>query len=228
MKKLLIIILFISGTLTYSQNSFHLYHFNAKEGGQAAIANLTDSYWGDAKFKSGGVSIERIRIGDNDWSHRIIFFGDVDNFGRVEGDVEKYEWGLFLQRLNDYVEEWGPSAAGRFYSYEGGSIKDFPFVQLYTFRASNPPAFKKAHDKIVSQMKKTLDNRPVAFGNFDIGGEGASHWVAVGSKSLNDLMKLKVEMEKMEKEWEEYYKSRGTVDHNSNFVIQVLKTYGGI
>ena len=77
-------------------------------------------------------------------------------------------------------------------------------------------------------MKKTLDNRPVAFGNFDIGGEGATHWVAVGSKSLNDLMKLKVEMEKMEKEWDEYYKSRGGVDPKSNFVIQVLKTYGGI
>ena len=40
-------------------------------------------------------------------------------------------------------------------------------------------------------------------------------------------MKLKVEMEKMEKEWEEYYKSRGTVDHNSNFVIQVLKPMVG-
>ena len=48
MKKLLIIILFISGAVAYSQNSFRVYHFNAKEGAESAIAALAAEYWGDA------------------------------------------------------------------------------------------------------------------------------------------------------------------------------------
>ena len=97
MKKLLIIILFISGAVAYSQNSFRVYHFNAKEGAESAIAALADEYWGDAKFKSGGVQIERIGIGDNEWTHRVVVFGQVGNLGREEGDVEKNEWPLFLE-----------------------------------------------------------------------------------------------------------------------------------
>ena len=53
------------------------------------------------------------------------------------------------------------------------------FLYNFTHLGLQTTCIQKAHDKIVSQMKKTLDNRPVAFGNFDIGGEGASHWVAV-------------------------------------------------
>ena len=87
MKKLLIIILFISSSVTYSQNSFRVYHFNAKEGAESAIASLADEYWGDAKFKSGGVQIERIGIGDNEWSHRVIEFGQVGNLGREDGEL---------------------------------------------------------------------------------------------------------------------------------------------
>ena len=228
MKKILIIILFISGTLGYSQNTFRLWHFNAKDGAENAIAALADEYWGDAKFKSGGVQIERIGIGDNEWSHRVIVFGEIGKIGREEGDVDENEWSLFLERFNNHVEEWGTSAAGRFSSYVGAAPKDFPYIQLYEIQVSNPTAFKKAHDKIVSQSKKILGDRPVAFGSFDIGGNGASHWVAVGSKGFEDLMKFKVETRKMEKEWSEYYKMRGPVVNISNFVIEVLKTYGGL
>ena len=228
MKKLLIIILFISGAVTYSQNSFRVYHFNAKEGAESAIASLADEYWGDAKFKSGGVQIERIGIGDNEWSHRVIVFGQVGNLGREDGDVEKNEWPLFLERFNNYVEEWGTSAAGRFISYQGGAPKDFPYIQIYTFRPSNASAFKKAHDKMASQLKKVMGDRPIAFGNFDIGGEGASHWAAVGHSNFGDLMKIKVEFGKFEKEWAEYFNNRGSVDDVSNFIVEVLKTYGGL
>ena len=228
MKKLFIFILFISGAVAYSQNSFRVYHFNAKEGAESAIAALADEYWGDAKFKSGGVQIERIGIGDNEWTHRVVVFGQVGNLGREEGDVEKNEWPLFLERFNNYVEESGPSAAGRFIHYQGGAPKDFPYIQLYTFRPSNPSAFQKAHIKMASQLKKVMGDRPIVLGNFDIGGEGASHWVAVGHSNFGDLMKIKVEFGKFEKQWDEYFRARGPVNDVSNFIVEVLKTYGGI
>ena len=36
------------------QNSFSLYEMKVKTGGERALAELFDDYWGEAKFKSGG------------------------------------------------------------------------------------------------------------------------------------------------------------------------------
>ena len=143
MKKIFITVLCLFSILAFSQaqNSFVVYEMKVKTGGERALAQLFDDYWGDAKWKSGGVSVERIAIGDNNMTHRVVIFGEVGNRGRAEGDVKEYEWGLFQQRVNDYVEEWGPSAAGRFISYFGGSPNDFPHIQLYEFKAENPGAF---------------------------------------------------------------------------------------
>ena len=48
MKKLLTLITLLFVGVLYSQNSFTLYHFNAKDGGEKAIADLATEYWGDA------------------------------------------------------------------------------------------------------------------------------------------------------------------------------------
>ena len=229
MKKLFTLITLLFVGVLYSQNSFTLYHFNAEDGGERAIANLATEFWGDAKFNSGGVQIERIGMGDNPWSHRIIFFGELGNRGRVEGDVEKYEWGLFRQRLNDYVKEWGPGYAGRFLSYAGGQPKDYPTIQIYEFTPKDAQAFQKAHEKLVKSTSKTRGDRPVAFGSFDIGGGGASHWIAIGSSDFDDLMDQKVKAEKNNsKEWAEWWKTNGGFENKGNFVIRVLATFGSL
>ena len=46
-------------TISYSQNAFTEYQFDAKRGSEAAILALTDEFWGDAEFKSGGINIIR-------------------------------------------------------------------------------------------------------------------------------------------------------------------------
>ena len=96
MKKLFIatVCLLSSFVFSQAQNSFTVYEMKVKAGGERALANLFDEYWGDAKWKSGGVNVERISLGDNDMTHRIVIFGQVGNRGRVEGDVKEYEWGL--------------------------------------------------------------------------------------------------------------------------------------
>ena len=81
---------------------------------------------------------------------------------------------------------------------------------------------------MASQLKKVMGDRPIVLGNFDIGGEGATHWVAVGHLNFGDLMKIKVEFGKFEKEWDENFRTRGPLVTVSNFIVEVLKTYGGI
>mgnify|MGYP000195883385 FL=1 len=41
-------------------------------------------------------------------------------------------------------------------------------------------------------------------------------------------MKIKVKFGKFEKQWDEYFRARGPVNDVSNFIVEVLKTYGGI
>ena len=131
MKKVVFLVAIFSVTSLFSQNTFQLWNFNAKDGMEGAIAKLADEQWGDAKFKSGGIQIERIGHGDNPWSHRVILFGEVGKIGRVDGDVTDTEWALFQEKFNNLVEEWGTSYAGRFMSIEGGSWVDYPYVQIY-------------------------------------------------------------------------------------------------
>ncbi|MAJ50521.1 MAG: hypothetical protein CMB82_02770 [Flammeovirgaceae bacterium] len=226
MKKLLIIISIISVNSLFAQNTFQYWNFNAKPGMEDAIANLTEEYWGDAKFKSGGIQIERYAHGNEPWSHRVILFGEVGKIGREEGDEKEFEWELFIQKLNHFIEEWGTSAAGRFMSIEGGSWIDFPYVQIYNLKLNDPGAFKSAHDKIVKQTAKTRGDRPVAFGTYDIGGgENISHWVAVGSSDFNDLMSQKALNDQYEKEWVEWSKNNGGHTIPSNYTIQVLAAF---
>jgi hypothetical protein len=226
MKKLLFLVSIFSVTNLFSQNTFQLWNFNAKDGMEGSIAKLADEQWGDAKFKSGGIQIERIAHGDNPWSHRIILFGEVGKIGRVDGDIEDSEWGLFQEKLNNFIEEWGPSYAGRFLSAEGGSWIDYPYVQIYDLKLDDPVAFKNAHDKLVKQTSKSRGNRPVAFGTYDIGGgENVSHWVAIGSKDFNDLMSQKVIEEKYVKEWSEWSKNNGGAVTMSNYTLRVLAGY---
>ena len=226
MKKLLILIAVFSANTLFAQNTFQLWNFNAKPGMEEAIAKLADEQWGDAKFKSGGIQIERIAHGDNPYSHRVILFGEVGKIGRVEGDTQEFEWELFIEKLNHFIEEWGTSYAGRFLSAEGGSWSDYPYVQIYDLKLDNPAAFKVAHDKLVKQTSQTRGDRPVAFGTYDIGGgENISHWVAIGAADFSDLMDQKVLEEKYVKEWAEWAKNNGGAVSPSNYTLNVLAAY---
>jgi len=226
MKKLLLIISIISINSLFAQTTFQLWNFNAKEGMEESIAQLVEDNFGDAKFNSGGVQIERIAHGDNPWSHRVILFGEVGKIGRVEGDQTDLEWELYLEKLNDFVEEWGTSYAGRFLSAEGGSWIDYPYVQIYDLKLDDPIAFKLAHEKLVKQTSKTRENRPVAFGTYDIGGgENVSHWVAIGSKGFSDLISQKILDDNYGKEWAEWAENNGGATSPSNYTLRVLAAY---
>tara|TARA_B110000037_G_scaffold119749_1_gene136870 strand:+ start:333 stop:731 length:399 start_codon:yes stop_codon:yes gene_type:complete len=129
MKNILILIAVFSVNTLFTQNTFQLWNYNAQPGMEETIAKLAEEQWGDAKFKSGGIQIERFAHGDNPYSHRVILFGFVGKSGRVEGDMQEFEWELFIEKLNHFIEDYGTSYAGRFLSVEGGSWSDYPYVQ---------------------------------------------------------------------------------------------------
>ena len=131
--------------------------------------------------------------------------------------------------MNDYVDEWGPSAAGRFLGFVGNpELTAYPYIQIYDLDLDDPVAFQKAHDKLLKSTAKDRADRPIAFGTYDIGGNGSSHWVAIGSSNFNDLMDQKVIGEKNVKAWAEWNKTNGGLESNKNFTIEVLAAFGSL
>ena len=223
MKKLVYLLLFVS-TFSYSQNAFMEYQFSAKRGTESAILALTDDIWGDAEFKSGGINIESFNIGNEKSTHRIVLYGDPANWGRKDSLSNADKWAVFGQKLNNHIEEWTHSSSGNVMSWVGDN-EDYNYVQIFEFKASDPIAFKAAHDEIVSKMASYRKGE-VGFGSYEIGGfQGATHWVAITAENWNDLILTRREMKKMTKPWEKYYKTRGNVEQVRNYTTKTVKRY---
>ena len=213
-------------TMSYSQNAFMEFQFDAKRGSDSAILALTDEFWGDAEFKSGGINIESFNIGNDESTHRIVLYGDPANWGRSDSLSNSDKWGLFSQRLNNHIDKWTHSSSGNVISWVGDGEVDNDYFQLYEFKASDPQAFQVAHDKIVSQLSTVMGNRVIGFGDYLIGGHnGATHWVVVTAKNWSDLVVTRRKMAELTKEWEEYYKKRGEVEYVRNYTARNIKSY---
>ena len=223
MKKIVYLLLFVS-TFSYSQNAFKEYQFSAKRGTESAILALTDDIWGDAEFKSGGINIESFNIGNEKSTHRIVLYGDPGNWGRKDSLSTADKWAVFAQKLNNHIEEWTHSSSGNVMSWVGDN-EDYNYVQIFEFKASDPIAFKAAHDEIVSEMASYRKGE-VGFGSYEIGGfQGATHWVAITAENWNDLILTRREMKKSSKPWEKYYKNRGNVEQVRSYTAKTVKRY---
>jgi len=223
MKKLVYLLLFVS-MVSYSQNAFMEYQFYAKRGTESAILALTDDIWGDAKFKSGGINIESFSIGNEGSTHRIVLYGDPGNWGRNDSISAANKWGVFIQKLNNHIEKWTHSSSGNVMSWVGDN-EAYNYVQIFEFKASDPVAFKAAHDEIVSEMTSYRKGE-VGFGSYEIAGfQGATHWVAITANDWADLISTRRAMKKITKPWKKYYKSRGKVEHVRNYTAKIIKRY---
>ena len=68
--------------------------------------------------------------------------------------------------------------------------------------------------------------REIGFGSYEIGGyNAASHWVAISAKNWTDLILTRRKMKELTKEWDEYYKKRGNVEHVRNYTTNIVKRY---
>lgn len=224
------IIVCLIATFGFSQvPSFTVYYFDVKPYQEDAIVQKFDNFYNSIEFNSGGVYLEKLNRGNTLGTHRIVFFGDAANWGIKEGQIDKYRKMVFWRNVNDHVESRGDAFTGRILDYDGDVAPDhYGYIQIYDIAVDNPQKFLDAHKKIVSQARGLMEDRPVAFGTYDIGSpNGATHWVAVGYKGVGDNIIIKSKMEQeLAKEWAAYFKNRGEVINKGNFDLKILKSYG--
>jgi hypothetical protein len=219
---------FISFSLSAQQMAFTTVDFTAKENSEDNIAQLFDQFYGDAKFKSGSILLEKLWQGNQNGStHRIVWIWELDNGGRVEGDMKDFENQAFWSSFNNLIEKWGSGKSGRILSWKEGDVKVFPYGHLWDISPKDPAAFKKAHDKIVKDASKVFDNRVVGFGTYDINRpNGATHWVVIGETDTNGHLSMLDNLEtNYSKAMNQYFEKRGEVENVHDFMIEVLKRY---
>ena len=228
MKKIiLLLVTLFTVNATAQQLAFSIVHFKAHENSQNDIAELYEKHYGDVKFKSGGIFLERLWQGrENGNTHRFVWVWELGN-GGIEGEEIKFKNDAFWAEMNNYVDTWGKHSSGRFLSWKDGDVSKFPFGHLWDITPKDPVAFKKAHDKIVKDASDIFKDRVVGFGTYDINRpNGASHWVVIAEKDTDGHLTMHHNLENnYAKEMKVYFENRGEVEHVHDFVVQVLKRY---
>ncbi|MBL6591754.1 MAG: hypothetical protein ISQ41_04955 [Flavobacteriaceae bacterium] len=229
MKKSILILLFsFSVTLSFSQEpTFTVRYFDVMPGAEQALADLYDSYFEGVEFKSGGLYLERMDRGDVLGTHRIVFFGELGNWGIADDQKTRQDWQLFWEARNKFIEKRGPSYSGRILASNGKNPADLRYFQMFDIEVSDPAKFAAAHNKIVEQIKDATGDNAVMFGTYDVGSPGsATHWIATGTTNVGPMMRWYMNSEKYEKEWADYYKNRGEVKTLSKYSLRILRDYG--
>lgn len=211
--------------------TFSFTEFEAKPNSQNALMELFDSYYGAVTFKSGGVQLERLSAGDGtsdnfNFTHRIVWFGDNDNWGLTDDSKSVDKRTAFWRGISQYVENWGPSVRGRVEIWDDKGIEDHKRAVIWDFTPEDMVKYKSALDAL-HESTGFFGNRIVGFGTYDIGHpKAASHWYVATGKNVGDLIRFMDELGgKYGTAMKTYKANRGVVNFHGNFEVQILRVY---
>ena len=170
-----------------AQYSFRAYNLNVKRGQEEAVVKAFTEFSEGEKWKSGGVMLQSVGF-KNDVTHRILVWGDPENWG-TERDRSDEEWDLYRERMNNFTyPNPGDSAMGSLLGFTEGDWTKNLSARVYDVKVHDPEKFKKAWDKNVKEAKKILGDRRIGLVSYEAGGTpGATHGLVIYGKNLNDV-----------------------------------------
>ncbi len=227
MKNLLLIILITFSTnIMAQQMAYNVVYVKAEENSEWQIGNLIETYYTNNKRQSGGVVLEKLRHGrPKGMTHRIVWLWELGKRGMVDGELSEFEQSNFRSQLRGYVEEWGMSYSGRMINWVEGDMKETPFVHIWDITPEDPAAFQKAHKEFIESVPQIFGGRFNGFGTYDINQpNGATHWVLVSGKDLDDHLQLLHKLEtKYTEAMQKFVKDRGKTKIVHDFTFENLK-----
>jgi|TARA_B100001094_G_C17986575_1_gene697964 hypothetical protein len=205
-----------------AQYSFRAYNLNVKRGQEEAVVKAFTEFSEGEKWKSGGVMLQSVGF-KNDVTHRILVWGDPENWG-TERERTDEEWDLYREKMNNYTHP-NPidNAMGSLLGFSEGDWKANRLARIYDVRVHDPVKFKSAWDKNVKEAKKILGDRRMGLIRYEVGGTpGATHGLVIYGKNNNDVQ---VTLRKIQetKAFKEYISSRGKVEY-----IQTYTAYTAV
>jgi len=221
MKKLFISIIFITTFSVSAQTSARFYNMNVKSGHGGAVLNLFNDFNEGAKWKSGnGVMLQRVQF-RNGITHRVIAWGDPENWGSTTQKTDA-EWKAYREQMNNHRNPSVDSAIITSYGFTDGDIEGNPTAKVFDIHVHEPVKFKAAFDLLVKQNQSILGNRRMGLIQYDAGGTpGATHAIVVYGKSINDLVIIERKF-RASKGFPFYLEHRGKVEYKLNYIVNTL------
>ena len=227
------IIFLIATSLISVALSAQTWGYNTREmkvidGNHDLIVEAFEIQADNLKLANGSVWIEMISGHTDGMTHRLIWSWELGTDWVTEVDPNVGE--AFWARMDNYVEEWGPSYSGRILSWKDGTdkIDDNKFSHAWDFKVKNPKQFKIGHDNFVKRFEKEFDGHEIGMGSYDFHGpNGATHWVVVSGKDMEDHLMLYDELQKQD----DFYKllsERGELERVRDIATELITSHPSI
>ena len=224
MKKLLIATAFlITVSLSAQDIIYVISQYQVPRKDMSSFLELYDNYYGDIEFKSGGVVIDWIRIGNGDFNVRVGRYGDMNNWG-IKTEMSKFEGPNFWTRTSQHITKYGPRYAGAS-AYRQGDGSKHNTRQKWNLKVENPQQFVKAFKTFLNDNKKVFGDRWISLSAYTVGNPGgATHSVTMSGESWMELEKVRAQVF-ANGTAEKFLNSRGKVEDVNNTLHRRMRHY---
>ena len=224
MKKLFITaVCLFSISLTAQDIIFAISQYEVPRKDMNSFLELNDNYYGDIEFKSGGVVIDWIRIGNGEFNVRVGRYGDMNNWG-IETEMSEYEGPNFWTRRSQHITKYGPRYAGTSIYRQGNGSKHNT-RQKWDLNVENPQQFLKAFKTFLNDNKKVFGDRWINLAAYTVANPGgATHSVTMSGESWMELERVRAQVFDNGTA-EKFLSSRGKVEDVNNALHRRMRHY---
>lgn len=192
MKKLLIFstLLFLSLICKAQVSYFTVYHFTVESKDVSTIYQLFDDYF--SENKAAGVTVglyeNHFKDSENNYSHSVIFSGDLDALGNMYGSGDNDAWSLFLTRINQHSKGNFSSAMGERLAIYGNTDETYPYQRYFQLDVDEMSKWVESAKRM--NENNNPEGRLSMMGTFSAGQgpDGANAWVINGFKDFKTAM----------------------------------------
>lgn len=189
-----------------------------------SFLGLYDDYWSNVEFKSGGVVVDWIIMGNGETNMRIGRYGESDNWG-LKSERPEYQGQAFWRSRDNYVEGNGPSYAGVSAFRNGKSNPDHKVQQRWYLKVEDPEKFMIAFQKFIKSSEKIMGNRWITVKSYTVNNpHGATHSVAMSGESWQELESLRTAIISS-KSFTNFINERGQVEDLANIMYRRMRHY---
>ena len=225
MKKLLLLSAIVFSTSIFSQRLNRVTEISVDGPDRGAVLDLMDDFYGTVKYNEGsGVVIQWIRMGIDESTHRVINYGDANNFGVLAGERKEYQGPAFWSRLSRHVS-YNRASASVNIEVLSPNNQNHNFSQNWDLKIKDPEKYLNAFRTLVTELKNEIGQRRIAFGAHTINGYGgATHYVTLGGSSWQEIEITRAKIQQTNA-WATFLKNRGDVEYVRNYLVQNIRHY---
>jgi hypothetical protein len=235
MKKLLFIFasLFLGLICKAQESYFTVYNFTVESQNVPTVFQLFDDYFSENKAAGVKVSLyeNHFKDKDNNFTHSVVFSGDLDAIANMYGRGDNDTWSLFLARLNQHSEGNFSSATGvRLASY-GNANEEYPYQKYFMLHVDEMSKWVDSYKSMLE--KNNPEGRLNMMGSVSagVGPDGGNVWMINGFKDFKTALagvsslRTAAEIEASSKAMDQHREEGGEVELVRNGLRILLKSW---